>query len=75
MITDLMSSIVALFIGSTCKVCTNRLTTDLFKYSGIGNIPAINQKIIHKYSFEAITNSKHLIFLKSVGTCSSSKGN
>lgn len=35
----LTSSIEALFIGSTCNIIQSRLTTFLFKYSGIGNIP------------------------------------
>lgn len=35
-----MSSIVALFIGSTCNIWHKRLTTVLFKYSGIGKTPA-----------------------------------
>lgn len=36
----LISSIVALFIGSTCNMWHKRLTTLLFKYSGIGKTPA-----------------------------------
>lgn len=33
------SSMVDLFIGSTCSIQHSRLTTLLFRYSGMGNIP------------------------------------
>ena len=32
---------VALFIGSICNIWHSMLTTDLFRYSGMGKIPAI----------------------------------
>lgn len=35
-----ISSIVALFMGSTCNMWHKRFTTVLLRYSGIGNIPA-----------------------------------
>jgi hypothetical protein len=35
---------VALFIGSTCSIWHNILTTVLFRYSGMGNTPAITEK-------------------------------
>lgn len=35
----LISSIEALFIGSTCSIWHNMPTTLLFKYSGMGNTP------------------------------------
>lgn len=35
-----MSSIVALLIGSTCNIWHKRLITLLFRYSGIGKMPA-----------------------------------
>lgn len=44
----LISSIVALFIGSTCNIWHKRLTTLLFRYSGIGKTPA---KINIKYFY------------------------
>lgn len=53
-LTYLMSSIVALFIGSTCNIWHKRLTTVLFKYSGIGKTPAK----IKNYTISIITISK-----------------
>lgn len=35
---------VALFIGSICSIWHNILTTVLFRYSGMGNTPAITEK-------------------------------
>jgi hypothetical protein len=39
--THFISSMVALFIGSICNIWHSMLTTDLFRYSGMGKIPAI----------------------------------
>ena len=39
--TYFISSMVALFIGSICNIWHSMLTTDLFRYSGMGKIPAI----------------------------------
>jgi len=39
--THFISSMVALFIGSICSIWHSMLTTDLFRYSGMGKIPAI----------------------------------
>lgn len=42
-LTHLISSIVARFIGSIWSMWQSILTTVLFKYSGIGNMPARNK--------------------------------
>jgi len=39
--THFISSMVALFIGSICNIWHSMLTTDLFRYSGMGKTPAI----------------------------------
>ena len=56
--TYLISSIVALFIGSICSIWHNRLTTVLFKYSGIGKTPAVN-RTQHTYLCEHRGNPKN----------------
>jgi hypothetical protein len=55
---------VALFIGSICSIWHNMLTTVLFKYSGIGKIPAITHK--SSYSVEEHTKKKPKNTVKSL---------